>query len=315
MYTQDMDNENNLHGSKKTFILLGALIIITIAGAIVPASVFKVKKPIENTDLTSITAINITPRDKSTNQPLTWKQITESNFSDQPEILNKLKDAPIDNKLIDQLNDEENLTASFSKNLYIASSYLKENNITDETSKQDVISQLIEQEAAKIIPTHYLYKDINIAKIENSESIKSYGNNLAIILNGLITKNSVKSDIESLNNFIKDQNNSSLITIKKDFDNSDSTLKKLLKISVPQSAVIYHLALINQVASYRDMLGNMSKAETDSLRANIALKNYAETVLSIVSIYKNMSDYFDMKNIAFSSKEAGYPFTVGYTFK
>ncbi len=310
-----MEQETPISNNRKTIALLGALVVITVAGAIIPASWFKVDRPNQTLDLTSVDTINVTPKNKDTDQPLTWKQLAEQTFSDQPEILEELKSTPIDNNAISQLNDEENLTASFSKSLYLASAYLKENGVTDEESKQDVVNQLIEQEASKIIPTVYTYKDISVAKAESKDSIKAYGNSVAFILSNIITEASLNADIKALHDYTKTQDPATIAPITKDYTKVSDIVQKLLKIPVPASATVYHLSSLNQITAYRDMLGNMSKMATDPMRANIALKNYTDTVISTISVYKNLSDYFDTKNIVFNSKESGYVFTVGYTPK
>jgi hypothetical protein len=284
-------------------------------GGIIPASWINSKPKNDSADLTSVTQIDVTPKDKNTDQPLSWKQITLKAFSDQPETLDQLKSAPIDSGAISQLNDENNLTASFSKNLYLASAYLKENNITDESAKQNVINQLIEQEAAKIVPTVYHYSDLNVAKTESNDSIKAYGNSVASILSDVVSVKVLNDDLKAIDNFTKTQDSASIMILKKDSDRVALIMKKMLNVSVPPSATIYHISALNQLAVYNDMLKNLSKADTDSLRANIALKNYSNAVLSVVKLYKNLSEYFDIKNIAFSLKESGYVFTVGYTIK
>jgi hypothetical protein len=301
---------------KRAIILLFTLLIITILGAIVPVSWFQAGKTEDHTlDLTSVNSIDITPKDKATNQPLTWKQIAEDALSDQPDALEQLKSAPIDDETVTQLNDKENLTASFSKNLLVASTYLKDNNVTDEAAKQQVISQLVAQEAAKVVPTSYSFKDLNIAKVESRDSIKKYGNDVGLALSGFITEKSMNADIKALHDYTENKDTSTLTPLIKDSKKVTTVLQSMLKISVPASASIYHLAAINQISKYQDTLSNMSKVATDPMRANIGLTGYASTVVSTISIYSNLSDYFNVKNIVFGPKDGGYVFTIGYTPK
>lgn len=299
----------------RTFALLGALVLITVAGAIIPASWFNIENKNQTLDLTSVDTVNVTPKNKETDQPLTWKQLTESALSDQPEVLEALKSAPVDKDALSQLNDETNLTASFSKNLYVASAYLKENNITDEDAKQEVINQLVSQEVSKIVPTVYHRKDIQVAKTESKDSIKAYGNNVGTLLTDTLTVKSFTDDVAGLKEYTKTQSAESANVLKKDYERVNTMFQKLLKVSVPPSATVYHLATINQVASYKDTLYNLSKIETDPLRANIALESYTNIVFNTVNVYKNLSEYFNVKNVIFGPKDSGYVFTVGYTPK
>ncbi|MCX6756544.1 MAG: hypothetical protein NTW35_00075, partial [Candidatus Nomurabacteria bacterium] len=247
--------------------------------------------------------------------PATWKDLTEQAFKDRPEILAETKATPVNQKDLDALNDPNNLTASFSKNLYVASNYLNQNGGGDSVAQQDILDQLMAQEAVKIIPTKYIFKDINVAKAESRDSIKDYGNNLALILKDMITSYSMKTDLSGVADFLKSENIKSLDPVTNDYKKIDAKLKNLLAISVPLSASTYHIITVNQVAAYRDNLYNLSQIVADPLRARISFEKYAEISISTLNLYKDLSKYFDMKNIVFSSKEAGYVFTAGYTIK
>lgn len=303
--------------NRKYLILLIILILITTSSAVIPASWFGIntKKSDTTPDLTSVVGVNAVNKNKETGAPATWKDLTNQAFKDSPQALEEFKNTPIDEKSLDNLNDPDNLTASFSKNLYIASTYLNENGGGDVTEQQDILDQLMKQEAAKIIPTTYLSKDINVAKAESKDSIKAYGNNLALILKDTITEASIKSDLNAVADYLSANNANSIEIINSDYERVDAKLKKLLALPVPLSASTYHIITVNQIAAYRDNLYNLSKLAEDPLRARIAFEKYAEVSLNTLSIYKDFSKYFDTKNIVFSSKEGGYVFTAGYTIK
>ncbi len=302
--------------NRKYFILLAVLLLITASSAVIPASWFgiNVKNNNPSLDLTSVKTIDLVGKNKE-GSPATWKDLTEQAFKDRPEILAETKATPVNQKDLDALNDPNNLTASFSKNLYVASNYLNQNGGGDSVVQQDILDQLMAQEAVKIIPTKYIFKDINVAKAESRDSIKDYGNNLALILKDMITSYSMKTDLSGVADFLKSENIKSLDPVTNDYKKIDAKLKKLLAISVPLSASTYHIITVNQVAAYRDNLYNLSQIVADPLRARISFEKYAEISISTLNLYKDLSKYFDMKNIVFSSKEAGYVFTAGYTIK
>lgn len=302
--------------NRKYFILLAVLLLITASSAVIPASWFgiNVKNNNPSLDLTSVKTIDLVGKNKE-GTPATWKDLTEQAFKDKPEILAETKATPVNQKDLDALNDPNNLTASFSKNLYVASNYLNQNGGGDSVAQQDILDQLMAQEAVKIIPTKYIFKDINVAKAESRDSIKDYGNNLALILKDMITSYSMKTDLSGVADFLKSENIKSLDPVTNDYKKIDAKLKKLLAISVPLSASTYHIITVNQVAAYRDNLYNLSQIVADPLRARISFEKYAEISISTLNLYKDLSKYFDMKNIVFSSKEAGYVFTAGYTIK
>jgi len=303
--------------NRKYLILLAVLLLITASSAVIPASWFGIgaKKNDPSLDLTSVKSIDVVGKNKETGAPATWKDLTEQAFKNKPEILAEVKAATIDQKDLATLNDPNNLTASFSKNLYVASNYLNQNGGGDSVAQQDILDQLMAQEAAKIIPTTYLFKDINVSKVESKDSVRAYGNNLALILKDMITSSSMKTDLTGVADYLKTENQKSIEPVTDDYKKIDGILKKLLALSVPLSASTYHLITVNQVAAYRDNLYNLSQVVTDPLRARISLEKYAEVSISTLTIYKDLSKYFNIKNIIFSSKEAGYVFTAGYTIK
>lgn len=302
--------------NRKYLILLAVLLLITASSAIIPASWFGIgiKNNNPSLDLTSVKTIDLVGKNKE-GSPATWKDLTEQTFKNQPEILAEIKASTVDQKDLAALNDPNNLTASFSKNMFVASAYLKETGGGDEATQQDILNQLTAQEAVKIIPTTYLFKDLNVAKTESKDSIKTYGNNLALVLENMITENSIKEDMNGLVDYLNTQNEKGLDVVTNDYKKVDTKLKNLLSLSVPLSATTYHLMIVNQVAAYHDNLYNLSQLANDPLRARIAFEKYTEITVSTLDLYRNLSKYFSTKNIVFSTKEAGYVFTVGYTIK
>ena len=129
----------------------------------------------------------------------------------------------------------------------------------------------------------------------------------------MVTKKIITDDLTSINSYSQTKNESDLSILVKNKARVDSLIQKLLSISVPMSATPYHILTINRVASYRDILDNISKANNDPVRAKIAMDQYAETMVLVLRIPNQLSNYFNTKNTVFSSKETGYMFTAGYT--
>ena len=140
-----METPNNPISNHRALFLLGALALITLTSAVVPSSWFYVEsnRGGATLDLTSVDTIDVVGKSAEGTKPTSWKDITELAFKDQPEILEELKNTPVDEDTLKDVNDETNLTASFSKNLYVASVYLQDNGITDEAAQQEVLNQLI----------------------------------------------------------------------------------------------------------------------------------------------------------------------------
>lgn len=244
---------------------------------------------------------------------ISWKEIISENTKVSTSILEEIQSTPVDQKTIAELNDPNNLTASFSKNLYVATAYFKKNNITDPKITGDAVTQLMADEARKIKPTIYTYKELNVAKTESKESIKQYGNTIAPLLKELFTEKLLGGDMASVYAFAKTKQESDLLPLVKNSKRVDIILQKLLKVSVPPSALSYHTLTVNRIAAYRDVLDNLSKAFSDPVRSTSVLSNYVNTTVLSLRIFAKFSEYFNASNVAFSSNESGYIFTTGYT--
>ena len=309
-----MDNEEKPSASKP-LIAIGILVGITILSAVIPAKWFGINPVVyknQPLDLSAITSASEIAKDTNNDGSISWNEIINQTFPESTSA-ESIKGAPVDEKVIEQLNDPNNLTSSFSKNLYVASAYINKNGGIDADSQQAVLDQLISQEASKIIPTTYTYKDIKIAPKEDKISIKTYGNSVAIILQEVITKKIMTDDFSSMNSFTQTKNESDLLPLVKNRDRVGGLIQKLLSISVPPSAISYHILALNRIALYKDTLDDISKANTDPVRAKLAIEKYTEMMVLVLRIPNQFSNYFDVQNIVFSSKEAGYMFTAGYT--
>lgn len=296
-------------------LAIGALVLLTLIASIVPASWFGIR-PLKHTygkiDLSDISLSEIT-EDADKDGSISWKEVITENLS--PSEIAEAESKKPDPVAIAALNDPNNLTSSFSKNLYTVSTYLSKNQLNDPAAEQEVLNQLIAEEAAKIIPTMYTNKDVRVAKTEDKISVRAYGNSVASILEDMITEARIVEDFSSVASFVDTKDESDLVPLVKDYERVDAKLKKLLALSVPLSAASFHVIALNRVATYRDLLYNLSKAESDPIRATLFIQKYPETVISTLLVFKDVSPYFNLKNIVFTSKEPGYPFTVGYTLK
>ncbi len=296
-------------------LFLGGLVLLTIATAFIPAKWFGIEpKSITRArlDFSSITPSDVA-EDANNDNAISWKELVESTLG--PTERSEFEGQEADPKVIAELNDPNNLTASFSKNLYLASTYLSQDpNVTEET-KQGVIDQLIQQEAAKVTQTKYGFKDLNIADAESKASIKLYGNAVASLLENLITEQSIGETAGAIETFLATRDGKDLAPIEKERIKVDTVLKKLLALSTPLSAATYQGLTVNRVAAYRDMLYNISQAANDPIRATLFIEKYPDTLVSTLRIHNELSAYFESQNVTFLGKEAGYVFTVGYTLK
>ncbi len=296
--------------TKKALLLLGVLIVPLVLSLIVPASWVGIEPT-----ATTKKQINLSYSLKKNDidLPHTWGELTNSTL-DQASIKD-LGSKKLTEAETSRLKDPNNLTVSFSKNLYVASTYLAKNPDNNATMQKEILDTLIAKEASKIKPTVFNYSDLTIAKQESKESIKAYGNTVAKLLNGIVTEKNMADDIGALYAYLETKDASKLPPLLKDADRVAELHKKLLAVSVPPSASIYHLTMINRVSAYVDTLVNLAMVQEDPVRATLFIDRYIESIATAVGSYKELSNYFLLQNIVFSQNEPGYVFTVGYTFK
>jgi hypothetical protein len=300
----------------KPLIGLGFLVVLIAGVSIIPANWFGIHSTVYKNptlDLSTITSSEEIATDANNDGKISWDEVVNATF--KPSSPAALENKQVDPQTIKQLNDPNNLTASFTKNLYISSNYLQQNNITDEASQQQVLDQLIAQEAEKIQPTLYSLSDLHTTRGEDKASIKAYGNELAPIMNQVVTQKVITNDLTYVNSYSQAKDESGLPLLARNRDRVTALLAKLLSMNVPMSASTYHLLALNRVAAYRDTLDNLSKADVDSIRAAIAIGTYQDTVAMVIRLNSTLMEYFDAKNVVFSSQDPGYQFTVGYTLK
>ncbi len=264
-------------------------------------------------DVSGIKSKKAAAEDLNNDGQITWKEVVEETLPMSEQTKENLKDEKVDSKLIDELNDPNNLTASFSRNLYLSASYLEKNGMTDESSQKAVAEKLMLEESSKIRPTIYTYSDIKVAKNESKESIQAYGNTMATILDSIITKKIITDEISSLEKFAETKDTSLITPFKTNKKRLDGIVNRLITMEVPPSSVIYHTLALNRIAAHRDLIANISLLESDPLRSSLAVTNYIETSRGVIALFEKFSTYFNVQNITFSQKNPGYVFVIGYT--
>lgn len=294
-------------------IIIASLVIVS---AIIPAKWLGVSQKTQTKpklDLSLLTSPQEIATDTNKDGNITWREVMTSTLNPSSSTVAELKKIPVDQKSVEELNDPNNLTSSFSKNLYLAAAYLDKNGITDEQSKQDALMKLLQDEKAKIIPTTYSYKELRIAKTESRDSLQQYGNAIAKELKIILNKDTLKKTTYSIVSYSENKDASLLLDTQLEKKMLAGETTKLLSLSVPPSAVVYHLLMLNKIAAYSDTVSAFANADKDPLRATILFQNYPNTILSLTNLFASFSTFFDQKNVVFSSKDPGYVFITGYS--
>lgn len=302
--------------TKKALTVVGFLVCLVLISLVLPAKwvgIQPAQKKLNKIEITSPSFLKDSINDTNKDNSISWRELITGSL-DSEEIKNA-ESKVVDPKVIAELNDPTNLTASFSKNLYITSTALANKQTGDANAEQQILNQLISQEAQKIEKTTYSFKDLTISKSESPVALQQYGNAVAKILDGMITKKKILDDFDGFQNFVTTKDETSLVPLMEDHQRVDAILKKLLALPVPLSAATYHMFTINRVAAYKDMLYNLSLASSDPVRATLFIDVAPKTIVATLWVYNELSTYFSIQNITFSPKDSGYVFVTGYTIK
>lgn len=304
---------------KKLYGGLYLVLFVIILTAIIPSSLLnpttKKPRPFKRIDVSGIGTTSPKIRDTNADGEISWSEAISSSLADSTSTLELIKDNPIDPKAIAQLNDPNNLTGSFSKNLFLATTQLRQQGAVDEATKQKTIAYLMKQEATKINQTPYALKDLQIAQTESKSSIKAYGNAVAPLVKNILSEEVITSDLTNLALYTQSLNESDLLPIIKNRDRINVILQKLLLIKAPPSAASYHLLAINRIAFYKNTLDSFGKTAEDPVRSTLMFNSYETTLLLLARIPSRFAEYFKMQNVVFGTNEAGYLFTSGYSYE
>lgn len=295
-------------------LILGILFIITISTSLIPASWFGIERQVHTykpLDLSALAQPSNLVADANSDGTISWKEFVAGSLGIPAEQAST--DIESDPRTIAALNDPNNLTSSFSKNLYMASVALNQSGISDQASEKEVINKLVQEEVDKLVPTVYTANDLRIGNDDSKTALKAYGNSMASILQGMITEQSITSDLRAVTKFIESENEADLVPVIKSKARIESVLEKLLSTTVPRSASGVHLETINAVGKFADTLQNLSRAYDDPMRATVGVQNYSENAVLALRSVPKLGLFFNSKNIVFSGKEPGYLFTAGYT--
>ncbi len=299
---------------KKAFIALALVLVLTVAVGFMPAQwlgINPAKRKLARIDLSNIESISDIAKDTNGDGVTDWDEIIAQTYDGTN---GEAKVTP-DTSAVAQLNDPNNLTGSLSKNFYLAATYIKQSGSENMGAERDIVSNLMKNEASKIVLTAYGFQDLETDSKETSASVKAYGNAMGKLVQLALEARLGLDDVSYLKNFVDTKNKASFEALVDKRDAANNIVSGMLTLKVPLSASAYHLLTLNRVAAYRDTMDNILKMETDPVRSAIAFDMYLNVTTSMLDSAKLFSNYFLGKNITFSSRESGYVFDPGYTIK
>ncbi len=292
------------------FILVG-----TFALGLIPASWFGIAPPQKQYAKIDLSSVGLSDVADDTNNDgaISWRELAEGSID--PAELSQMEGEKADPEVLKQLDDPNNLTSSFSKNLYLASTYLAKNNVSDATVQQDTISQLIKEEAGKVVMPTFTAGDVRTSSANDTTSLKLYGNAVASTLGTIISTQTISDTAGSMQAYLETKDPSALIPLKEEQARVQAKLNKLKTLSVPSSATVVHTEALTKLAAYNELLSSLANIETDPLRSALLVEKYASISVDMLSLFTSMKTYFDAHGVVFSSRDSGYVFTVGYTLQ
>jgi hypothetical protein len=300
--------------TKKALVVVGAVMLLLMLSFVIPAKYVGISSREKPLMLKSVDDLTMLSRDTNHNNIPDWRDMAINTMSTTTK--EQVKNAKVDPEAQKRLDDPNNLTASFSKNLYIASALAKKNNQElTEGEQEDLVATILEGEKAKIIIKNYSASDIQINKTETDALKKAYGNALGLLLKKAQAYKIAEEDIQLIQSYTTSKDASLLEAFKIKRDNIDTLIKTMTTMSVPYSAVPYHVLALNKISAYRSTIDNFAQANTDPIRSAIVINSYLDVAQSMLNALDAMKEYFRISNITFSANESGYVFTSGYTKK
>jgi hypothetical protein len=299
---------------KKSFALtlLGFLVLLVIATAFIPASWFGVK-PIEKKyvklNIPDADDLKVLAKDNNKDGVPDWRTLMqrtyqEAQITDQqsPDSKTNTLDnkTPVSQNDQARLNDPNNLTASFAKNIYVATAYMKEKGITDPQAQQDVFNNVLNQEATKIVIPLYTEKDLTVIKSENASSLKSYSLLIRQAAAQATKDNFGVGDTDAVNKYLSSKKPDDLKPLSAKVLKVDSLIKKLTAMPVPLSAVSIHLNILNRLSAYKVTLEGLAVTDSDSVRGTLAARQYDTTISLLYKAVARFDEYFKAVGVPLS---------------
>lgn len=293
--------------TKKALSVIGLLVFLVGLTLIVPAryvGVKKIKKP--SLVLKTSDEISALRGDMDKNGIPDWKDMLIETTSSSTKA--EADAIVVDEAAKARLNDPNNITASFSKSLYLATAYVKQKGDITAEEQEELANQILIEEGAKITFKEYAVTDLHLTKAETDVSRKAYGNALGVIYKKAVDAKLTFDDTKAIEAFSTSKDPAILesFIIKKNI--MQSIITDLASMTVPYSAAPYHLLLINSLSKYKSILENIAQAENDPMRATMAYNAYILTLQNLYSALMSLQNYFIIEKMTFVPGDAGYIF-------
>lgn len=201
------------------------------------------------------------------------------------------------------------LTDKLGREFFTKYVELKQQNLTDD---QKTVTSAMEEtigNALKDLPQSkkFTIKQLNISNKNDADSIRNYANSVGLIFIEYWPKNDpaqIASDAFEGNDMSMLKKIEPLIT------SYDKIISKLLVIPTPRILAADHLDIINSASSLLNISQGLRSAESDPMKAIVALNDYQNTMNTLKYAIVNLNTYFQSYGLYFGETEPGNIFST-----
>lgn len=220
----------------------------------------------------------------------------------------KLDTDTVANKVNNELEKDLTETDKFSRELFMKIVAAGQSPTPPtEADFQNFLNSAIANEVNAQKTKTYEASDFQVDTEETPEKIKNYGNAIATILKKPPVQK-LEYEIDIVNRAETNQDPSELKKLDGNIAAYEKLKKDLLALSVPQSALSVHTALVNSVAAMAWSITGLKYILTDPLKALPGVAGYADNAQNFSIATEMLKNYFGNGNITFEPKDDGYRF-------
>jgi hypothetical protein len=211
------------------------------------------------------------------------------------------------------VNEPSSLTDVFSQQFFSNYLSLKEQGggQISEQDKQELVTSFLEatNSLGQSPKEFYVKSDLKINSEETKESVKEYGNNLAIIIKKHFDP-IPETEMTILQKSLGNGNEAGLKNLEQIATAYRDSAKEIILLKTPVSFADSHLNLANYFYNISQEINAMQKTFEDPMQALLAFKQYQEDSSSAYQILRDINDYFLNKKVVFENNEPAKLFKV-----
>jgi hypothetical protein len=202
------------------------------------------------------------------------------------------------------LDDPNNITSQYAKNVYTATAVISQNTEITPTQKAEIAKSILAEELKKASAPVYTIKDLKTIA-STPAAVKLYGNTLGALFIYALEKVITYDDMAMIKEYGQTGDVKTLTKYDEKIETLGGLRDAILYMSVPNSAIVYHLQLVNALAMYHQTLINMRGIIDDPVRATAGASDYTVVYKGFFVAIDSFKEYFALQHTTFTAKEPG----------